>query len=59
MNLSKRILAGPLCLLLCSLPVLASPQTGAQHAGQISAMIPAATRNSQPAKVKDCNGMTC
>src|SRR5580658_7400192 len=53
MNLLKRILVGPLCLLLCSLPVLASPQTGAQHAGQISAMIPAATRNSQPAKVKD------
>ena len=53
MNLSQRILAGPLCLLLCSLPVLASPQTGTQHAGQISAMIPAATRNSQPAKVKD------
>jgi FecR protein len=53
MNLSQRILAGPLCLLLCSLPELASPQTGTQHAGQISAMIPAATRNSQPAKVKD------
>ncbi|MGD0543578.1 MAG: FecR family protein [Candidatus Acidiferrales bacterium] len=53
MNLLKRILAGPLCLLLCSLPVLAKPQTGTQHAGQISAMIPAATRNAQPAKVKD------
>src|ERR1700726_2709081 len=53
MNLLKRLLLGPLCILLCSLPVSGSPQTGAQHAGQIHAMIPAATRNSQPAKVKD------
>ncbi len=53
MNLLKRLLVGPLCFLLCTLPVLAGPQAGAQHAGQISAMIPAATRNSQPAKVKD------
>lgn len=53
MNVLKRFLVGPLCFLLCSSPVLASPQAGTQHAGQINAMIPAATRNSQPAKAKD------
>jgi|HubBroStandDraft_6_1064221.scaffolds.fasta_scaffold22884_3 hypothetical protein len=53
MNLLKRLLVGPLCLLLCASPALAGPQANAQHAGQISAMIPAATRNSQPAKVKE------
>ena len=35
MNLLKRLLLGPLCILLCSLPVSGSPQTGAQHAGQM------------------------
>jgi hypothetical protein len=33
--------------------VLAEPQSAAQHAGQINALIPAALRNSQTAKVND------
>jgi FecR protein len=53
MNLLKQLLAGPLCVLLCSLPVQANPQAAGQHAGQINALIPAATRNAQPAKVQD------
>jgi hypothetical protein len=39
--------------LLVALPAMPQPQTGNQPAGQINAMIPAATRNSQPAKVKE------
>ncbi len=46
----KRALAVLLCLLLSNLPVLAA---GAQRAGQISALMPAATRNDKPAKAKD------
>jgi hypothetical protein len=53
MNLLKQLLVGPLCLLLCSFPVQANPQSGGQHAGQINALIPAASRNAQPAKVQD------
>src|SRR5271156_5495967 len=49
----KQLLVGPLCLLLCSFPVQASPQSAVQHAGQINALIPAASRNAQPAKVQD------
>jgi len=49
----KQLLVGPLCLLLCSFPVQASPQSAAQHAGQINALIPAASRNAQPVKVQD------
>ncbi|MGA2899474.1 MAG: FecR family protein [Candidatus Acidiferrales bacterium] len=53
MNSLKQLLVGPLCLLLCSFPVQASPQSAGQHAGQINALIPAASRNAQPAKVQD------
>jgi len=53
MNSLKQLLVGPLCLLLCSFPVQASPQSAAQHAGQINALIPAASRNAQPVKVQD------
>jgi hypothetical protein len=42
-----------LCLLISPLPALCAPPPGGQTAGQISALIPAATRNAQPAKVKD------
>lgn len=41
-----------LCSLLCVLPVLGEPQSG-QSAGQIDAMIPAASVNSQTAQVKE------
>src|SRR6266850_8353228 len=46
----RRFIAGVLCLLISPLPALCA---GGQTAGQISALIPAATRNAQPAKVKD------
>ena len=39
--------------MLSPLPALCAPAPGAQTAGQISALIPSATRNAQPAKVKD------
>src|SRR5580704_17965347 len=48
----KRFTAIVLCSLLTALPVMPQPQTG-QAAGQINALIPAATRNSTPAKVKE------
>ncbi|HWZ83089.1 MAG TPA: FecR family protein [Terriglobales bacterium] len=48
----KRLIAGLLCLMLSPLPGLGAPG-GSQNAGQITALIPAATRNATPAKVKD------
>src|SRR5579872_3527340 len=45
----KRALAIVLCLIFSGLPAIAADQT----AGRINALIPAATRNSQPTKVKD------
>jgi hypothetical protein len=42
-----------LCFLLVYAPVMAAPQAAAQQAGQINALIPAATRNSQAASVKE------
>ena len=50
---TRRCIAIFLATLMAALPALSEPQGGAQHAGQISAMIPAATRNSQPAKPND------
>ena len=47
----KRVLAVVLCLVVSGLPVMGAPPD--QHAGQINALIPSATRNSQPAKAKD------
>lgn len=35
------------------LPAVCGPSSGGQSAGQISALIPSATRNAKPAKVKD------
>src|SRR5882672_12081537 len=39
--------------MLSPLPALCAPPAGGQTAGQISALIPSATRNSVPARVKD------
>ncbi|MBZ5694585.1 MAG: FecR family protein [Acidobacteriia bacterium] len=49
----KRAVAGLLCLLISPLASVCEPQSGAQHAGQIDALIPAATRNAKAAKVKE------
>jgi hypothetical protein len=53
MMIFKRSIAVVLCSLLTSLPAMSQPQTGSQPAGQINALIPAATRNSKAAKVKE------
>jgi hypothetical protein len=45
----RRVLAIALCILLSGLPAIAADQT----AGHITALIPAATRNSQPAQARD------
>jgi hypothetical protein len=52
MMLFRRFTALVLCSLLAGLPALAVPQTG-EPAGQINALIPAATKNSKAAKAKD------
>jgi archaellum component FlaG (FlaF/FlaG flagellin family) len=49
----KRFVAIFLACLMTALPGLSEPQSGGQHAGQITALIPAATRNTQPAKTND------
>ena len=46
----KRALVVLLCLLVSNLPVFAAD---AQRAGQISALMPSASRNDKPAKAKD------
>src|SRR5277367_6761290 len=53
MNTFRRITVIVLSSLLAALPAMPQPQTGSQPAGQINALIPAATRNSQPAKIKE------
>jgi ferric-dicitrate binding protein FerR (iron transport regulator) len=53
MNSFRRITVILLSSLLAALPAMPEPQAGTQPAGQINAMIPAATRNSQAAKVKE------
>ena len=53
MSLFKRSVAMVLCSLLTGLPAMAQPGGNNQVAGQINALIPAATRNSQTAKVKE------
>src|SRR5271154_3055498 len=52
MNSFRRITAIIVCFMISPLAGLCDPQ-GAQHAGQIDALIPSATRNAQPAKAKD------
>lgn len=49
----RRFSAIFLSFLLVALPALGEPQGGAQHAGQINALIPAALHNTQTAKVRD------
>jgi len=53
MSLFKRSVAMVLCSLMTGLPAMAQPGGNNQVAGQINALIPAATRNSQTAKVKE------
>jgi len=54
MMIFKRSMVVVLCSLLGALPVLPEPQAGGtQPAGEITAMIPAATLNSKTAKVKE------
>jgi FecR protein len=52
MMLFRRCTVVVLCSLLGGLPVMADPQTS-QPAGQINALIPAATKNSKTAKAKE------
>jgi FecR protein len=49
----RRLTAVLVSFLLSPLPALCEPQAGGQHAGQINAMVPAATRNAQTAKPND------
>jgi hypothetical protein len=53
MSLFKRSIAMVLCSLMTGLPAMAQPAGNNQVAGQINALIPAATRNSQTAKLKE------
>jgi len=53
MSSLKSSLATVLCCLLVFMPALTELQAAGEHAGQINAMIPAATRNSQPAKAHE------
>src|ERR1700683_3785162 len=53
MNAFKRITAILVCFMISPLAGLCEPQGGSQRAGQIDALIPAATRNAQAAKAKD------
>jgi hypothetical protein len=53
MMLFKRFTAIAMCSLLAALPCIAEPQASGQAAGQINALIPAATKNSKTAKVKE------
>jgi FecR protein len=52
-NSAKRTTVVLLCFVLLTLPVLSEPQASGQHAGEIDALIPAATKNDKAAKVKD------
>ncbi len=53
MNFFRRSTAMVLCSLMVSLPAMSQPPAAKEVAGQINALIPAATRNSQTAKVKE------
>jgi hypothetical protein len=53
LNKFRRFTAVFVSFLLSPLPALCAPQGGGQRAGQINAMIPAATRNAQTAKAND------
>ena len=49
----RRLIALVLCCLVATLPCWSGPPQGAQRAGEISVLVPAAQRNSKPAKVKE------
>jgi ferric-dicitrate binding protein FerR (iron transport regulator) len=49
----KKAVAGLLCVLVSYLPAVGAPAPSGQRAGQVNALIPAATRNGQSTKVKD------
>ena len=49
-RMCRRLIAAVLCLFLSPLPAFCAP---GDHAGQINALVPAASRNSAPAKVRD------
>jgi len=52
--LLKSLLSISLSLLLAAMPLYAAPiDTNTQTAGEVKALIPAASRNAQPVKVKD------
>ena len=53
MNHFRRATAILVCFLISPLAGIAEPQGGTQRAGEINALIPAATRNAQPTKAKD------
>ena len=53
MDKLKRLIAGVLCLLLSPLPAVCQSPAAGQRAGQINALIPAATKNEQATKAKD------
>ena len=52
MNSLKRLTAAALCLMISPFPALCQ-QAASGHAGEIKALIPAATRNAKAAKVRD------
>jgi FecR protein len=53
MNFFKRATAIFVCFMISPLAGICEPQGGAQRAGEIDALIPSATRNTQTAKAKD------
>jgi hypothetical protein len=53
MNFFRRITVIVLSSMMAALPAMPQPRTNNHPAGQINALIPAATRNSQPVKVKE------
>jgi hypothetical protein len=48
-----RLLAVVLCLVISTLPCWCEPPQAAQRAGEVSALIPSAERNSKPTKARD------
>jgi len=53
MSTFKQATAILVCFMISPLAALCEPQGAAQHAGQITALIPAATRNAQTAKANE------
>ena len=49
----QRIVALLLCFVVSALPCWSGPPQGAQRAGEINALVPAAERNAKPAKAKE------